>query len=159
MLNRYSFIGNLGKDAEIRTLESGASAISFTVAVTEKWKNRNGEAMENTTWVACTIWKAAGVSTAIAQYLKKGTRVHVDGKPSARAYVKGDGTAAASLEVRVDDLTLLNALQNGQAQPAQQQYQPLTQQQIAQQNAGYQAAGQNLGSFGGTTEIVDDLPF
>jgi single-strand DNA-binding protein len=106
-MNRYSFIGNLGRDAEMRTLDSGSTAISFTVAVTEKYTDRSGNKQETTTWVSCTLWRTDKQSTAIANYLKKGQKVLVEGKPSVRAYDKQDGTSAASLDVKVDNIELL----------------------------------------------------
>lgn len=122
-LNRYSFIGNLGSDAEVRQLDgSTRCAISFNVAVTEKWKDARGEQKEATTWVRCTLWREQG-KTTIADYLKKGTPVYVEGKPSARAYVAQDGTAKGSLEVQVFDVELLGGKRDGAA-PAPQQAQP-----------------------------------
>jgi single-strand DNA-binding protein len=111
MLNRFSFIGNLGQDAQVRTLDSGTSAISFSVAVTERYKDKQGNAQETTTWVSCTRWVPQGGSTALANYLLKGQKVYVEGKPSARAYVAQDGTAAAVLDVRVDKIELLGGAQ------------------------------------------------
>lgn len=106
-MNRYQAIGNLGRDAEARTLDSGSTAISFTVAVTEKYTDKSGQKVENTTWINCTLWRTAQQSTAIANYLKKGQKVLVEGKPSVRSYEKNDGTHGASLELRVDNIELL----------------------------------------------------
>lgn len=106
-MNRYQAIGNLGRDAEARTLDSGSTAISFTVAVTEKYTDKSGQKVENTTWINCTLWRTAQQSTAIANYLKKGQKVLVEGKPSVRSYEKNDGTFGASLELRVDNIELL----------------------------------------------------
>ncbi len=110
--------GNIGRDAELRTLDSGTTAISFNVAVTEKYKDRSGQQVENTTWVNCTKWVQPGGSTKIADYLKKGTKVLVEGKPSARAYTANTGEAKASLELRVDNIELLGGSQQGNSQPA-----------------------------------------
>ncbi len=130
-LNRYQFTGNIGKDAEVRTLENGSIAIGFTVAVSEKYKDRQGNEQTTTTWVNCTRWVVAGGSTAIAPYLKKGTKVLVEGKPLARAYNTNSGEVAASLEVRVDTIELLGQPQQqgaaGQQAAPQPQPQPQTQ--------------------------------
>lgn len=105
-MNIYIFNGTLGQDAEVKTLESGNSLISFSVAVTEKWKDKSGEQKEKTTWVKCTKWVAPNGSTKIADYLKKGQQVIVRGTPEARAWADKEGKANANLEVKVDDLTL-----------------------------------------------------
>lgn len=173
-MNRYAFIGHLGKDADVRTIESGATVIAFTVAVTETWKDKQGNKQEKTTWVNCSIWRQPGSSIAIGQYLRKGTKVLVEGKPEARAYQKNDGTAGASLEVRVDNLELLSSLQQQQGQPQQAapQQRGVSQEQIRQQNAGYVAPQQFSQPAQAaydrqqqtyhpvdTGSIADDLPF
>lgn len=99
--------GNLGRDAEVRTLDSGSSAISFTVAVSEKYTDKAGNKVENTTWINCTLWRTSQQPTTIANYLKKGQKVLVEGKPSVRSYEKNDGTHGASFELRVENIELL----------------------------------------------------
>lgn len=111
-LNRYSIIGNLGQDATVHQLDgSTRCVINFSVAVTEKWKDAQGNPKEATTWVRCALWREAG-KTKISEYLKKGTTVLVEGKPSARAYADNQGNPAASLDVQVMDLKLLSSSRN-----------------------------------------------
>lgn len=160
-MNRFQFIGNLGRDAELRSLDSGAQTISFPVAITEKWKDRNGEVKEQTTWASCTMWKQAGQSTAILTYLKKGQKVLIEGKPSARAYTNKDGQVMASLEVRVDNLELIGGAPQQQAQPQQQGQQRFPQahagggvDRIMQQSAQHQQQVAN-----NAQDFDDDLPF
>jgi single-strand DNA-binding protein len=103
----YIFNGTLGQDAEVKTLESGSSLISFSVAVTEKWKDKtSGEWKEKTKWNKCTKWVTSGGSTKIVEYLKKGQTVIVRGVPESKAWVDKEGVAKSNLEVKVDDLTL-----------------------------------------------------
>jgi len=110
-MNRYQIIGNLGSDAEVRTFESGMAAISFSVAVTEKWKDATGQKKERTDWIRCTIWRKSG-QTSVADYLKKGTKVMVEGRPSARGWCnEGTGEVKAMIELRVDDFEFLSAVQ------------------------------------------------
>lgn len=99
------FTGNIGKAAEIRTLNSGDMAISFNVAHTQK----TGDGQEITTWVSCTKWVKAGASTKIADFLKKGQRVLIEGTPSARAWLQADNSARAELDCRVLNIELLGA--------------------------------------------------
>jgi len=75
-MNRTIITGNIGKDAETREVGS-TSVTSFSVAVTERWKDKQGEQKEQTTWFNCEKW---AVSEVFASFLKKGTRVLVEGK-------------------------------------------------------------------------------
>jgi single-strand DNA-binding protein len=102
-----TMIGFLGQDAEVRDA-NGQKVISFRIAHTEKYTDRSGNPVENTTWVGCSYWRPAD-RTGVAQYLKKGTQVYVEGFPSARAYQTKDGQNAASLDMRVLSLELLGS--------------------------------------------------
>src|SRR5439155_9651139 len=78
--------------------------INFTVAHTEKYKDSQGNNQEKTTWVDCAYWTDR---TAIAPYLQKGTQVFVEGTPEVRSFTRNDGTAGASLSMRVREVQLL----------------------------------------------------
>jgi single-strand DNA-binding protein len=112
---RLQIIGFLGRDAEVRDVGANNVVISFSVAYTEKYKDRNGILQEKTTWVRCSLWRQPD-KTAIAQYLTKGTQVFVEGVPSANAYLsKEDNKLMASLECRVLNLQLLGSRSAGSA--------------------------------------------
>jgi single-strand DNA-binding protein len=99
----------------VKTLQGDAQVIVFSVAHTESYTDKQGNKQSVTSWVRCTKWINQGQSTKIADYLKKGTKVYVEGKPAASAYIAQDGTAKASLELSVRDIEL-----QGSAQPQQQ---------------------------------------
>lgn len=108
-MNRTTVIGNLGADAEVRILESGQAAISFSVGTTERWTDKQGTKQERTDWTRCTIWKPAD-KTAIAQYLKKGTKVLVEGKATARGWIhQTTGEVNAQIELTVSNVELLSS--------------------------------------------------
>lgn len=165
-MNRYQFIGNLGNDAEVRHVDGANRAvISFSVAVTEKWKDANGEAKERTTWVRCAIWRKSD-QVKLAEFLPKGTKVLIEGKPQARAYVDKDGNAQASLEVTVDNLEFVGGGPRAE-QPAgapASQGKPVTfgGQNIAH-NSGASRIPVSTGSQtfpdGSAKPVEDDLPF
>ena len=99
-------IGRLGGDAEVRDVNS-TKVISFNVAHTEKYMDRKTNQMtEKTVWVRCSMWRDAD-KIKVADYLKKGTQVYVEGTPSSNAYMNKEGQPAASLECRVNTLELL----------------------------------------------------
>lgn len=106
---RIEAIGNIGKDATTNEV-NGKNVINFSVAVTEKYKDQ-----EKTTWLDCALWRD---STAVAQYLKKGTKVFIDGSPEIRSYAKADGTTGTSFTVRVNNLELLGGGKAADEAPA-----------------------------------------
>ena len=83
---------------------NGKNVINFTVAHTEKYKDSGGNQQEKTTWVDCAYWTDR---TAIAPYLTKGTQVYVEGTPEVRSFQRNDGTAGASLSMRVREVQLV----------------------------------------------------
>ena len=100
---KMQVIGNLGKDCVVNTV-NGKNVINFTVAHTEKYKDSQGNNQEKTTWVDCAYWTDR---TAVAPYLQKGTQVFVEGAPEVRSFTRSDGTAGASLSLRVREVQLL----------------------------------------------------
>jgi single-strand DNA-binding protein len=100
---KMQVIGNLGKDCVVNTV-NGKNVINFTVAHTEKYRDSQGNNQEKTTWVDCAYWTDR---TAIAPYLQKGTQVYAEGTPEVRSFTRNDGTAGASLSLRVREIQLL----------------------------------------------------
>jgi single-strand DNA-binding protein len=100
---KMQVIGNLGKDCTVNTV-NGKNVINFTVAHTEKYRDSQGNNLEKTTWVDCAYWTDR---TALAPYLQKGKQVFVEGTPEVRSFTRGDGTAGASLSLRVREVQLL----------------------------------------------------
>ncbi|MER3464706.1 MAG: single-stranded DNA-binding protein [Chitinophagaceae bacterium] len=100
---KMQVIGNLGKDCVVNNV-NGKTVINFTVAHTEKYKDSQGNNQEKTTWVDCAYWTDR---TAIAPYLMKGTQVFAEGAPEVRSFTRNDGTAGASLSLRVREIHLL----------------------------------------------------
>lgn len=105
-------IGNLGKDATVNNV-NGSSVINFSVAHTEKYKDKQGNQQQKTTWVDCSWWSDR---TAIVPYLKKGTMVYLEGTPEARSFAKQDGTTGTALALRVGQCQLLGGSSNSNGQ-------------------------------------------
>ena len=102
-------IGNLGKDCVVNTV-NGKNVINFTVAHTEKYRDSTGNSQEKTIWVDCAYWTD---KTALSQYLTKGKQVFVEGQPEVRTFTRQDGTAGASLSLRVREVQLLGGRSDG----------------------------------------------
>lgn len=111
-----SAIGHIGRDCSIRHLENGTAAINFPLACTERWSDKSGQKHEHTTWVDCTVWRKPE-NMKIADYLKKGQLVKIEGRPDARGYrSKSDKEIIhASIQCRVDKLILLGGSRKDQA--------------------------------------------
>lgn len=139
-MNNWSFTGNLGRDCEQRYTPNGDAVVSFAVAVKSGFGDK-----ETTTWARCAMFGKRG--EAVAPYLLKGQQVGVVGEVSMREYEK-DGQKRQSLEVRVNDLTLLGGKQGGDSAP-----QRTTQQRPANQTASKPADSDGFGNFD------DDIPF
>jgi single-strand DNA-binding protein len=129
---KLQVIGHLGKDCTTNVV-NGKHVINFSVAHSERYKDATGVQKEKTTWVECAYWTDR---TAIAPYLKKGQLVYAEGSPEARAYQKGDGTAASSLTLRVLTVQLLGGSRG---------------------ESGTDAGNESTGA--GSTEEGDNLPF
>ena len=98
MLNSCSFIGNLGADPEIRSLNSGDKVANLRLAVSERWKDKNtGERKEKTEWVSVVVF--GNLVSVIENYVKKGSKLYVSGKLQTRKWQHSDGTDRYSTEI------------------------------------------------------------
>lgn len=103
-------IGNIGKDATVKTMDSGVVAINFPVAHNKNWKDkRTGDQRTNTTWINCTIWKREGSNMRVVDYLKRGTLVELNGTPFAKAFTNEDGTFRTEIRLNVFKTNILRA--------------------------------------------------
>jgi len=125
-VNKVILIGNLGKDPEVRTLESGAKVANFSMATTESYKNRNGERVDTTEWHNIVLWR--GLADVAESYLKKGSQIYVEGRIRTRSWDDKDGNKRYTTEIQGDVMTMLGSraqaeqsgpVSNNQAKPAQ----------------------------------------
>ncbi|HRP56660.1 single-stranded DNA-binding protein [Agriterribacter sp.] len=139
---KLQVIGNLGKDC-ITNSVNGKSVINFSVAHTEKFRDSSGQQKEKTTWVECAYWTD---KTGIAPYLKKGTQVYAEGTPEVRNFTRNDGTAGASLTMRVLSVQLLGSANRNETSGSAG-------------NAYNEPVSNQAASSGEVPTAVDDLPF
>lgn len=112
-------IGNLGRDPEVRSLESGTRVAKITLATTESFKNKEGNREERTEWHNVTLWR--GLAEVADKYLKKGMQVYIEGRLRTRKYEK-DGQTKYITEVEADNMTMLGGKREGSAdEPIQQE--------------------------------------
>ena len=186
-LNKVMLIGNVGRDPEIRYLDGnnpnqGATKVAqFTLATTERYRDRNGELRENTEWHNIVAWRNS--ADVAEKFIRKGTQVYIEGKLRTRSWTDQTGNKRYTTEVAVDNLQLLGkrndnpGAQGGQSdaqyqqpqqpRPQQPAYQPQPQQPTYQQPAYQQhqpapqpqAAPQQPIDIGIDDNPSDDLPF
>lgn len=112
-------IGHLGQNATAGEAD-GRKVLNFSVAHTVKYKDRQGEKQEKTTWVSCSFWND-NAAEKLLQYMKKGTLVSVEGIPSTRIYKDRDGNPQSAFDLNVKDCKLLAAAkENNAGQPNNQ---------------------------------------
>lgn len=117
-LNKCMIIGNLGKDPTIGYNTSGRAKCNLSVAVTERYKDSNGEQKEITNWFNVVFW--GGMAETIKRLdIKKGTCVFVSGKMSFRSFQDQDGQTKYVSELVADNLQILTPRQGNGGQAAQ----------------------------------------
>ena len=140
-VNRCIFVGNLGADPEVRTTPQGGTVANLRLAVSESWKDQQGQKQERTEWVNLVLWKK---QAEIAQrFLHKGSKIYVEGKLQTRSWDdKTSGQKRYATDVVVDTFTMLDGRSGG--------------------DGGHGGGG--AGGFGGGSSAKsngpeDDLPF
>jgi single-strand DNA-binding protein len=144
-MNRLEIIGHIGNDAEIKDLGQN-QVINFSVAVSESYTNKQNEKVTSTMWFECAKW---GNSTAIAQYLKKGTQVYISGKPNNRGWVNEQGDVKTVNGITVFDIQLLGSKSESTQSSST----------ASSSTAQTQTNPQQSGSLLPGEEEPDDLPF
>jgi len=110
-VNKVILVGRLGKDPEVRNLESGASVANFTVATSESYKDKTtGEKKEITEWHNVVLWR--GLAEIAQKYLHKGDMIYVEGKLRTRSWEK-EGVTRYTTEVIADNMTMLSTKGSG----------------------------------------------
>lgn len=116
-VNKVIIVGNLGKDPEVRTFANGGRVASFSIATSESWKDKeSGERKERTEWHRISVVNDALVGIC-EKYLKKGSKVYVEGQLETRKWTDKDGVDKFSTEVVLrpykGELTILDGKKTG----------------------------------------------
>ena len=118
-------IGNVGKDPEMKYTPSGQAVTSFSMATTHQYTNAGGERVKETTWFRVSVWGKS--AEAVNQYVKKGSKVYVEGRLAAdkatggpKVWTKQDGTPSASFDVTASTVKFLDSAKVGQNEQAAQ---------------------------------------
>ncbi len=111
-VNKVILVGNLGKDPEVRRLNSGDQVVSFSVATSENWRDKtSGERKEKTEWHNVVIFNE-NLGKVVEQYCKKGSKVYVEGQLQTRKWQDKEGNDRYTTEIVLQrfrgELTLLD---------------------------------------------------
>ena len=97
-VNKVILVGNLGQDPESRSMPSGGEVVNFSVATSENWKDRDGNKQERTEWHRIVIWNE-NLGRVAKQYLKKGSKVYLEGQLQTRKWTDQSGQDKYSTEI------------------------------------------------------------
>ncbi|WP_448551011.1 single-stranded DNA-binding protein [Thalassotalea montiporae] len=160
-INKVIIVGNLGQDPEVRFMPNGGAVANFTVATSETWKDKQtGEQKEKTEWHRIVMYQR--LAEIAGEYLKKGSKVYLEGRLQTRKWQNQQGQDQYTTEIIVNDMQMLDSRGQGQGgfqqqggynQAPQQQggFKPAAQQggfnQAPQQQGGFNQAPQQQGGF------------
>ena len=127
-VNKCIFIGRLGQDPKVNFLPNGSGVTNFSIAVGDDYKDKNtGQKVEQTEWVNVSAFAKLG--EVCAQYLKKGSKVYIEGKFKTRKWPHQDGSDRYSTSIQLNEMQMLdgkpdNGGQNASHAPQQQSQAP-----------------------------------
>ncbi len=110
-VNKVILIGNLGKDPEVRYTGSGIAVATFSVATNESWKDADGNAQDRTEWHNIVAWRK--LAEICGQYLKKGSKIYLEGRIQYRTYDDKNGVKRYVTEVVMNEMVMLDSRGSG----------------------------------------------
>ena len=119
-INKVILIGRMGKDPEIRQTQGGDKVANFSVATSERYKDKNsGERKEITDWHNIVMWK--GLAEVAEKYLKKGDLIYIEGKLKTRSWDDKEGNKRYTTEVLCHDMKMLGGKKDESKPPSMPQ--------------------------------------
>lgn len=164
-LNKVMIIGNLGRDPEVRSFQNGGKVCNLRIATSERWRDKStGENREKTEWHSVAIF-SEGLVRVCEQYLKKGSKVFVEGQLQTRKWQDQSGNDRYSTEVVLQGyngtLTMLDGRDGGGSQGGGGYDQGGGGYGGGSQGGGSQGGGYDSGpqGGGGNSDLDDEIPF
>jgi single-strand DNA-binding protein len=149
-VNKVILIGNLGRDPEVRYMPSGDAVATLNLATTEKWKDKSGEAQEQTEWHRISFFGRQ--AEICGEYLRKGSSIYVEGRLQTRKWTDKEGVERYSTEIRGDRMQMLGGRSGATGfDNTAREPEPAT----APSAAGKPAPKKS----GGFDDLDDDIPF
>lgn len=107
MVNKVILIGRLGQNPEIRYTQGGGAVANFSVALSEKWTDKQGQKQERVEWVRVVVWEK--LAEICAKFLVKGALAYFEGKLQTREWTDKEGNKRQSTEVVVSNMRMLDS--------------------------------------------------
>ncbi len=132
-VNRVTLLGNLGHDPELKHTSGGIAVTTLSLATNEVWKDNDGNQQERTEWHRVVMWRKQ--AEIAREYLKKGSKVYVEGKLQTRSWEDKDGVKRYVTEIIADAFTMLDGKQAevSQSSPPDIQATPQAETEMASQ--------------------------
>lgn len=105
-VNKVILVGNVGKDPEIRYLESNVPVAKFTLATNEVYRNKEGQKVEQTEWHQVVLWRH--LAEVAEKFVRKGTLLYVEGRIKSRSWEDKDGVKKYTTEIVGENITILS---------------------------------------------------
>jgi len=105
MVNKVILVGNVGRDPEVRYLESGVAVANLPLATSETYTNKNGERITNTEWHNIVLWRK--LAEVAEKWVKKGQALYIEGKIRSRSYEDKEGNKRYITEIVADNMQML----------------------------------------------------
>ena len=147
-VNKVIIVGNLGKDPEVRYMPNGSAVANITVATSETWKDKNtGEQKEQTEWHRVTFYRR--LAEIAGEYLKKGSKVYLEGRLQTRKWQGQDGQDRYTTEIIASEMQMLDSRGGGSTE-----FKP-----AARSNDNFASAPAPASAPPAVDDFDDDIPF
>lgn len=154
-INKVILIGNLGRDPEVRYMPSGAAVTNITVATTSSWRDKqSGEQQERTEWHNVVFFNR--LAEIAGEYLKKGSKVYIEGSLRTRKWQDKSGNDRYTTEVVANEMQMLDSRGGGSSGGG---YSPDVPEYMDQREPAGGAGKAAAGAGGGSDDFDDDIPF
>ncbi|MFV0291297.1 MAG: single-stranded DNA-binding protein [Mangrovibacterium sp.] len=114
-INKVILIGHVGQDPEVRYLDKDLAVANFSLATTERFTDKEGKRIENTDWHRVVAWR--GLATVVEQYVKKGSKLYVEGKLRTHEWNDKEGNKRYTTEIYVETLEMLDSREKAANSP------------------------------------------
>lgn len=156
-LNKVLLIGNLGKDPEMKYTPQGSPITTFSLAVSRARKTPEGEWKDETEWFRIVAWQK--LAETCNEYLRKGSKVYIEGRLQTRKWEGQDGQPREIVEVVANEMVLLDSRQPAGAGAGNFGSQGYSEERSAPRSAGAPAGGSFSNGYDDMDTDADDIPF
>jgi len=156
-VNKVILVGNVGNDPEVQYVQTDVPVAKFSLATNESYK-KDGERITNTEWHNIVVWR--GLAKVVEQYVRKGTKLYIEGKISTRSYEK-DGVTKYFTEIICRDLKMLDSNPNAENKTGSKTFESKPSKQTQSQNTPPSHLTNDVPASYDmpAMEEIDDLPF